>query len=88
MTKKTLLSFVILCNTLIAIAQETLIRTPAISPDATKMAFGFDGDIWVLDLATNQPKRLTIHQAYESNPIWNRKSNQLVFCTSSKYHDT
>ncbi|AOW17220.1 MdsD protein [Polaribacter vadi] len=79
MTKKTLLSFVILCNTLIAIAQETLIRTPAISPDATKMAFGFDGDIWVLDLATNQPKRLTIHQAYESNPIWNRKSNQLVF---------
>jgi hypothetical protein len=59
MTKKTLLSLVILCNTLVAIAQETFIRTPSISPDATKMAFGFDGDIWVVDLATNQPKRCT-----------------------------
>ena len=84
MTKKTLLLFAIFCNTFIAIAQETLIRTPTISPDATKMAFGFDGDIWVLDLATNQPKRLTIHQGYESDPIWNRKSDQLVFNSNRK----
>lgn len=84
MTKNTLLLIAIFFNLTLIIAEETLIRTPTISPDASKMAFGFDGDIWVLDFTTNQPKRLTIHQAYESNPIWNSKSNQLVFNSNRK----
>lgn len=84
MTKKTLLVFAVLFNLNLLIAQNTLIRTPTISPDASKMAFGFDGDIWVLDLISNQYKRLTIHQAYESNPIWNSKSSELVFNSNRK----
>ncbi|WP_435414673.1 S41 family peptidase [Polaribacter aestuariivivens] len=84
MTKKTLLLLTILLNVTFLFGQETLVRTPTISPDASKMAFGFDGDIWVLDLATNQSKRLTIHQAYESNPIWDTESNQLVFNSNRK----
>jgi Tol biopolymer transport system component len=84
MMRKTLCILLTICNAFFAITQETLIRTPTISPDATKMAFGFDGDIWVLDFATNQSKRLTIHQGYESNPIWNSTSNQLVFNSNRK----
>ena len=84
MTKKISLLLTILFNVVLFFAQETLVRTPTISPDASKMAFGFDGDIWVLDLATNQSKRLTIHQAYESNPIWNTNSSRLVFNSNRK----
>lgn len=84
MMRKTLCILLTICNAFFAISQETLIRTPTVSPDATKMAFGFDGDIWVLDFATNQSKRLTIHQGYESNPIWNSTSNQLVFNSNRK----
>ena len=84
MTKKTLLLFTVLFNVTFLVAQNTLIRKPSISPDASKMAFSYHGDIWVLDFNTNQPKRLTIHQAYESNPIWNAKSNQLVFTSNRR----
>ncbi|WP_373942453.1 hypothetical protein OEG92_04115 [Polaribacter sejongensis] len=84
MIKKTLFFYAVLFSTTVLIAQSTLIRMPSISPDASKMAFSFDGDIWVLDLQTNQPKRLTIHQAYESSPIWNSESNQLVFTSNRR----
>lgn len=84
MKKRTLLALTILFSLNVVIAQKTLIRTPTISPDASKMAFAFDGDIWVLDLALNQYRRLTIHQAYESNPIWNSQSTELVFNSNRK----
>ncbi|WP_405606753.1 S41 family peptidase [Polaribacter sp. Asnod1-A03] len=84
MIKNTLFFYAVLFSTTVLIAQKTLIRMPSISPDASKMAFSFDGDIWVLDLNTNQPKRLTIHQAYETNPIWNSESNQLVFTSNRR----
>lgn len=84
MTKKTILIIAFLCNLTLLSAQNTLIRTPTISPDASKMAFGYHGDIWVLDLNTNQKNRLTINQAYESNPVWNSKSNEIVFMSNRK----
>ena len=84
MTKKIIYLLAICFNFAFVNAQETLLRKPTISPDASKMAFGFDGDIWVLDLLNNQAKRLTINQAYENNPIWNSKSNQLVFTSNRK----
>jgi Periplasmic component of the Tol biopolymer transport system len=84
MTKKLLLIIAVLFNISLIIGQNTFVRHPSISPDATKMAFSFHGDIWVLDLKTNQPKRLTVHQAYESHPIWNSNSNQLVFTSNRK----
>ncbi|ARV06437.1 MdsD protein [Polaribacter sp. SA4-10] len=84
MTKKALLLFAVLFSATFLIAQNTLIRMPSISPDASKMAFSYHGDIWVLNLATNQTNRLTIHQGYESNPIWNSKSNQLVFTSNRR----
>ena len=84
MIKKTLFLYAVLFTTTVLIAQKTLVRKPSISPDASKMAFSFDGDIWVLDLKTNQTKRLTIHQAYESNPIWNPNSSQLVFTSNRR----
>jgi tricorn protease len=84
MTKRILFSLAILFNCGLLIAQNTLIRKPSISPDATQMAFSYHGDIWVHNFATNQSKRLTIHQAYENGPIWNAKSNQLAFTSNRR----
>ena len=84
MTKKTLFFLAILFNCGWLIAQNTLIRKPSISPDARQMAFSYHGDIWVHNLSNNQSKRLTVHQAYESDPIWNVKSNQLAFTSNRK----
>jgi C-terminal processing protease CtpA/Prc/Tol biopolymer transport system component len=74
----------VLLNATFIIAQNTLIRMPSISPDASQMAFSYHGDIWVLNFATDQTKRLTIHQGYESDPIWNSKSNQLAFTSNRR----
>ena len=34
------------------LAQNDLIRKPALNPDASKMAFSYYGDIWVYDFNT------------------------------------
>ena len=47
-------------------------RHPAISPDAEKITFSYQGDIWTADTDGSNAKRLTIHEAYEEAP--DRKS--------------
>lgn len=65
-------------------AQTSLIRTPSISPDASELAFSYQGDIWTYNLNNKQSKRLTVHEAYESNPVWNTNGNQLAFSSNRK----
>ena len=84
LTKKTLFLLAILFNCGLLIAQNNLIRKPAISPDASKMAFSYHGDIWVYSFANNQSQRITVHQAYESNPVWNPKGDQLAFSSNRR----
>ena len=40
-------------------------RTPSLSPDASQVAFGHQGDVWVASVATGQARRLTAHDAYD-----------------------
>ncbi len=65
-------------------AQNSLIRMPRISPNAQEMAFSFQGDIWIYNFNSQQTKRLTIHEGYESNPVWNTSGNQLAFSSNRK----
>ncbi|MEQ6125360.1 S41 family peptidase [Pseudotenacibaculum sp. MALMAid0570] len=65
-------------------AQSSLIRMPSISPDASELAFSYQGDIWTYNLNTQQTKRLTVHEAYEGNPIWNNNGTQLAFSSNRK----
>ena len=81
---KKILFFFVLFNATFMIAQNSLIRMPSISPDASKIAYSYHGDIWVLNLVTNQTDRLTIHQGYESYPVWNSQSNQLLFTSNRR----
>ena len=65
-------------------AQNSLIRMPRISPNSQEMAFSFQGDIWIYNFNTKQPNRITIHEGYESNPVWNQAGDQLAFSSNRK----
>ncbi|WP_299524234.1 S41 family peptidase [Winogradskyella sp.] len=63
---------------------QSAIMEPSISPDGMYLAFSFQGDIWVSDISGNNPKRLTIHEAYEASPIWSNDAKHIVF-SSDRY---
>ncbi|CAM1346323.1 S41 family peptidase [Tenacibaculum crassostreae] len=87
MTTKKLLLVIAVFASNILVAQHTLIRVPAISPDASQMAFSYHGDIWTYNFTTQQTNRLTIHSAYESNPVWNSKGTEIAFSSNRKGND-
>lgn len=68
----------------LSFAQEKIIRNPKLSPDAKHLAFSYAGDIWVYDLGNNQARRLTVNQAYDANPIWSPKGNEIVFSSNRR----
>jgi len=56
-----------------------LFRQPAISPDGTTIAFSFQGDIWTVASSGGDATRLTVHEAYESNPVFSPDGKQIAF---------
>lgn len=62
------------------------IRKPVLNYDATAIAFSYQGDIWVCDIDGENAKRLTIHDAYESQPQWDYASKKILF-TANRFGD-
>lgn len=61
-------------------AQEPLIlRQPAINNNATTVAFSYQGDIWTVPVTGGKASRLTIHEAYESKPMFSPDGKQIAF---------
>lgn len=58
---------------------QMLLRTPAISPDGSQIAFSYQGDIWTAKADGSDVRRLTIHEAYESDPVWSPDGSQIAF---------
>ena len=83
MNKRLSVVFFMLSTVLLS-AQNSLIRMPRISPNAQEMAFSYQGDIWIHNFNTRQSKRLTIHEGYESNPVWNTTGDKLAFSSNRK----
>ncbi|MCT4616272.1 MAG: S41 family peptidase [Marinifilaceae bacterium] len=61
-------------------------RFPDLNNDASKLAFSYQGDIWVYNFQTNISQRLTINDSYEYNPKWSDDDKYLSF-VGSKYHN-
>ena len=64
-----------------ASGQETpkWIRSNSISPDGTKIAFSYKGDIFVVPAAGGRALQITTNPAYDSNPKWTADGKNIVF---------
>lgn len=84
MTMFSKFSIALLLISSLSIAQNPLINFPAISPNGQSIAFNFQGDIWVANINGTNPKRITVHEAYDTNPIWSADGQSIAF-QSNRY---
>lgn len=56
-----------------------LVDSPALSPDGTEIAFSYAGDIWTVPVEGGAARRLTIHPASESTPLYSPDGKQIAF---------
>ena len=83
--KKTLLILSLITVTQIIFSQNNpLINFPSISPDGKNIAFNYQGDIWTVSTSGENLKRLTIHEGYDTNPIWSTDGKTIAF-NSDRY---
>ncbi|WP_235297894.1 S41 family peptidase [Portibacter marinus] len=59
-----------------------ILRYPSLSPDGKYMAFSYQGDIWTVSSEGGKATRLTIHEAYDSNPQWSPDGSQILFSSA------
>lgn len=58
------------------------ISDPRISPDGRALAFCWQGDVWVVPTTGGEARRLTVHPATESLPLWTPDGKQIVFAST------
>jgi tricorn protease len=54
-------------------------RFPAPSPHGKRVAFVYQGDLWVAPMEGGTARRITIHPAYDAHPIWSPDGHRIAF---------
>jgi eukaryotic-like serine/threonine-protein kinase len=56
-------------------------RTPALSPDAKRLAYTdvARGDIWIYDLTRKTPSRFTANRGTETCPVWSLDGSKIMY---------
>ncbi len=63
---------------------DNLLRHPSLNSDGSQIAFSFQGDIWKAPVNGGTAQRLTLHEAFETRPVWNKTSDKIAF-TSTRF---
>jgi tricorn protease len=63
-------------------------RSPALSPDGKTLVFSYQGDLWSAPVAGGQDaRRLTVHPAYDSRPVFSPDGTKLLFASNRNGRD-
>jgi tricorn protease len=66
----------------VAAAETSLwLREPAISPDGSKIAFRFEGQIWIAPSAGGDALPLTPAGFHSASPVWSPSGDQIAFAS-------
>lgn len=80
--KKQILALVAATIGIGASAGEALwMRDVRISPDGTRIAFTYKGDIYTVGVKGGEARRLTTLGSYESNPVWSPDGSMIAFAS-------
>ena len=81
--KNLLLLLILICSQSLN-ASPLWLRYPSISPDGTKIAFSYQGDIFLVNVDGGKARQITSHSDYDYMPIWSHNSQQIAF-SSNRY---
>lgn len=56
-------------------------RYPSISPDGSKIAFGYKGDIYVVNANGGTAIPITIHESQDMMPVWSKDGSKIAFAS-------
>ena len=56
-------------------------RYASISPDGSKIAFTFKGDIYLVNSSGGDAQALTFHKAHEFMPVWSNDSKKIGYAS-------
>ncbi|HAD32996.1 MAG TPA: hypothetical protein DCF44_00555, partial [Chitinophagaceae bacterium] len=57
------------------------VRYPSISPDGNQIAFSYKGDIYIVPVKGGTAQALTMHEAYDKNPVWSHDGKSIAFAS-------
>ena len=55
------------------------LRYPAVSPDGKQIAFGYEGDIYLVPAEGVKARQLTTNPAYDARPVWSPDGSRIAF---------
>lgn len=61
--------------------EDPMLMQPSLSPDGKNIAFCYQGDIWTVPTVGGRAYRLTIHEGYDSRPIWSPDGSKIAFAS-------
>lgn len=63
------------------------LRTPAVSPDGSRIAFTHGGQIWLVPATGGEARALTSDQFYTHHPVWSPDGQRIAFASRRHGND-